>query len=583
MVTKATEKEVALKVTVSPDTAVGLYALYVQTPEGLTNARPFCVDAMPELEEAKDHARVEKAQAVPNSAVVTGTATAEAGDFYKVSLKPNETLAVEVLARRLGSPMDPAVFVYDAKTLRELPALYADDTLGLQGDCRTVLQFPNGGDYILEVRDMTYRGGADYAYRLRLGRFPSATTAFPLALTANPKPATVLFTAADTQQTLPATVVATDAACVWANPMVEGGQPGWPLPVKLVPYPTAVEQEPNNTRDTATKIPVPGGVSAGFGQKSDVDVFSFPVTKGTTYTVEATAAEHGAPTEVLLTVLAADGKTLATSDPQKPTARVEFTATTEGLLSVKAEQTNYLFGPKEVYFLSVRPNLPDFELTLARDRLDVPGAGRGALIVQGVTRLNGFKGPVEVLVNGEAVGTVPETATFPYALPVSAKAGIATVAARADINGVKVTRGVKCLESTKAVFGTLAYPPMDWATGLAVAVLPRDRIYMVEEKPLTLNAGETAKFKLTRSSPAKTPVTVTLIGLPTGTTAKPATFPANATEYVVELTAKAGAVAAYTRPTLRVVDEGASSVLAGPVVEVKGKPEPKPDPKPKKK
>ena len=72
--------------------------------------------------------------------------------------------------------------LHDAKTKRELIDLYADDTPGLQSDCRLTHTFKDAGEVLVEVRDTTYRGGADFFYRLRIGEFPGATTAFPLAV-----------------------------------------------------------------------------------------------------------------------------------------------------------------------------------------------------------------------------------------------------------------------------------------------------------------------------------------------------------------------------------------------------------------
>ena len=115
------------------------------------------------------------------SCVVTGLVTAETSEFFKVKVNANQKLTFEVLARRIGSPLDPIVVLHDAKTKRELVDLYADDTPGLQGDCRLTHTFKEAGEVLVEVRDTTHRGGGDFAYRLRIGEFPGATTAFPLA------------------------------------------------------------------------------------------------------------------------------------------------------------------------------------------------------------------------------------------------------------------------------------------------------------------------------------------------------------------------------------------------------------------
>ena len=54
--------------------------------------------------------------------------------------------------------------------------------LGSQSPGTSVdVTFKEAGDYLIEVRDVMYRGGADFVYRLRIGDFPCATTPIPMA------------------------------------------------------------------------------------------------------------------------------------------------------------------------------------------------------------------------------------------------------------------------------------------------------------------------------------------------------------------------------------------------------------------
>ena len=99
-------------------------------------------------------------------------------------------------------------------------------------------------------------------------------------------------------------------------------------------------------------------------------------------------------------MLDAKGAELAKSDPAKPTARIEFTPPADGEFIVVAENLNYLHGPNEVYHLTVRPDVPDFEVTLGLDRFDVAPGGWAVLPVTGLTKLNGFNAPIELTVSG---------------------------------------------------------------------------------------------------------------------------------------------------------------------------------------
>ncbi len=295
----------------------------------ISNFRQFCLDDLPEVAKKGEISKKENAQVLSGACVVTGTVAAESADYYNVSVKPNQHLMLEVLARRIGSPTDPVIILHDAKTLREIPALYADDTPGLQGDCR--LSLPNKeAEYIVEVRDMTYQGGPTFGYRMRFGEFPAATTAFPLAEYRE----TVPGFQQDSDKPLkriPQGFAGTGPAVIselpnyglsnsklgYATPKWPKGPRGWPVPVKLTDFPVIVEQEPNDTPETANPLPVPGGVSAGFGKKGDKDHFRFDAKKGVKYIVEASAAELGAPTEVYIRILDKAGKELVASDPSE--------------------------------------------------------------------------------------------------------------------------------------------------------------------------------------------------------------------------------------------------------------------------
>src|SRR4029077_8983845 len=163
------------------DCPIGFHTIRVATKQGVSNFRPFIVDELPVLAETDSNRTKDTAQVVPVPVVVTGRSDPEASDFFKVKVAAGQTLTFEVIARRIGSPLDPIIVLHDAKTKRELVDLYADDTPGLQSDCRLTHTFKEAGEFLVEVRDTTYRGGGDFFYRLRIGDFPGAITAYPLA------------------------------------------------------------------------------------------------------------------------------------------------------------------------------------------------------------------------------------------------------------------------------------------------------------------------------------------------------------------------------------------------------------------
>jgi hypothetical protein len=94
-------------------------------------------------------------------------------DAFVFAGKAGETIVAEVLARRLGSPLDSALQLAD-RTGRQIA--FNDDTpdpaSGLQthhADARLSAVLPEDGDYVLRLTDAQAAGGETHAYRLRIG------------------------------------------------------------------------------------------------------------------------------------------------------------------------------------------------------------------------------------------------------------------------------------------------------------------------------------------------------------------------------------------------------------------------------
>lgn len=466
------------------DAPLGLHTVRVATKQGVSNLRPFVVDELPEVPETDANRTKDAALAVAAPCVVTGRTDAETSDYFKVKVAAGQKLTFEVVARRIGSPLDPIVVLHDARTKRELIDLYADDTPGLQSDCRLTHTFKEAGEVIVEVRDTTYRGGADFTYRLRVGEFPGATTAFPLAAQRG-REARIGFAGPETDD-IPAVTVKVPAdptlAAVNVAPKRAAGVSGWPVPVRVTDEPQSVEQEPNNEPAKAGKLPVPGGVSARFAEKGDTDHFSIAGKKGQKLVVAALTYEVNAPTEVLIRVLDAKGAEVAKSNPATVPTRFEFTPAADGDYVVACENLNFLYGPNEVYHLSVRPAGPDFEVALALDRYEATPGGGTAVAVANVVRLNGYAGPVVLGIAGDAnlsgTATVAAGQTQAF-VPLLVKAGTKPGAypfqvvarAAAGAGGTDTVRVATLVDVVKANLGGMPNPPQELLAGCAVAVV----------------------------------------------------------------------------------------------------------------
>jgi hypothetical protein len=595
--------KVKVKVEVPADAPIGLYSLRLATKHGVSNLRPFVIDELTEVTETDANRTKDAAQAVAAPCVVLGRSDPEASDFFKVKVAAGQRLTFEVLARRIGSPLDPILILHDGKTKRELIDLYADDTPGLQSDCRLAHTFKEAGEVIVEVRDSTYRGGADFHYRLRVGEFLGATTAFPLAAQRG-KAASIGFTgphAADVAAVKLTAPTDPGLAAVYAAPKGKSGLSGWPVPVRLSDHPELVEQEPNDDPKTATKLPVPGGVSARFDKPNDVDHFAVTAKKGQKLVIAAETYEFNSPAEVLIRVLDAKGAELAKSNPTTPAARVEFTPPADGEFVIACEHLFYLHGPNEVYHLSVTPAVPDFAVALALDRYEAPAGGGTAVAVANITRLNGFAGPIELSVEGDKVLggsiTVPPglpAAWLPLTIAKGAKPGAYPfrVKATATVDGKKVVRYATMTDVVKAALGAMPNPPPELLSGAAAAVAdkPPVRLTVTPEGPVEKGkAGKLVVEAVRDGYDADIPLTVAFA--PPNVTAAPKPVPKGQAKGEAAVTTTAAATAGANPVVLRaVVKVGGKdyAIVAAPaVVEViepkKVEPKKKEEPKKEKK
>src|SRR5262245_42725541 len=109
-----TPTSLRVKLEVAKDAPLGFHAIRLGTRNGVSNARVFCIDDLPQVMETATNRSIKTAQAVTAPCVVVGKADAEVTDYFKVTVKANQRLSFEVIGRRLGSRFDPQLTLYDS-------------------------------------------------------------------------------------------------------------------------------------------------------------------------------------------------------------------------------------------------------------------------------------------------------------------------------------------------------------------------------------------------------------------------------------------------------------------------------------
>ena len=386
-----------VRLEVPKDAPLGFHAIRLATRRGMSNLQLFCIDDLPQILENTTNHAANMAQVVSLPCVVAGKADAETTDYFKFHVTAGQRLSFEILGRRLGSQFDPQLQILDADG-REVPGAFSNDAPGLQTDARLTYTFKTAGDYVAAVRDVSYRGGADFLYRLRIGDFPCAATPLPLAVKRGSKTA-VHFAGPNVEGVAPIEVMAPVDPAIEFLSRLRGasGLHGWPVNLMLSDVEEKLEQEPNNEAAKANRIAVPGAVTGRFEQKGDSDAFVFTLKKGVRYTLEAQTHELGSPTEVYMTLRDAKGAQLQVSDPMKA-AQLNFTPPADGDYTLHVEHLHLWGGPNEVYRIHVAPFEPGFDLTVALDRFNIEQGGKLSLPI--LAPCGDFGGPIEISVLG---------------------------------------------------------------------------------------------------------------------------------------------------------------------------------------
>jgi hypothetical protein len=306
-------------------------------------------------------------------------------------------LIFEVYGARIGSPLDSSLALLNTEG-KELAR--NEDANGL--DSLIEFTVPDDADYLLQIRDFRYRGGADYKYRLHAGSLPYVDSIFPLggrrgqsveiALQGrNLDDARTLTKKIDPSAPLGPTEIRTRS----------GGHASNARSFEIGDWPEFMEIEPNDIEEKANTVPVPISINGRIADAKDVDVFKFKSEKDQRLVCEVHAQRLESPLDALLVLKDAQGKMLAQNDDaQGMDARIEFDKFTKDQeYTLTLRDLNGRGGTNFSYRLSIHPVEQDF---IVRFFPDIPRVNRGShtKVRCEVTRLGDFRGAVRVAFDG---------------------------------------------------------------------------------------------------------------------------------------------------------------------------------------
>jgi len=560
-----------IAVTIAKDAELGERDFRVGTPGGVSNRYRFVVDDLPELNETEPNTEPGQAQRLDSLPVlINGQITEPDRDFFRFKARAGQTLVCALQGRSLLPYIPDAVpgWLDGCLTIHD-PAgteLATIDDYLLNPDPVLIFPVPRDGEYVLEVRDILYRGRNTFVYRLKIGAIPHLAYLFRLGgqrktetlveLHGVNLPVSTLKVAdVDSGGSLRAIGIGRDRP--------GSGPSSNTLPFALGPNPETRESEPNDTLATANKILAPSAVNGRIDRDGDNDYFRFAAQAGQVLAIETQARRLGSPVDTILYLLNASGQELArndeTVDPDPGLAllthhadsRVIYSFPAAGDYVVRIKNLQPGGGPDYGYRLLIGPPRPDFFLMVTPDNPRMTRGDTTALTVKAV-RVDGFAGEVALRVGnlppGYSAGAavIPagqETARVTITAPAQASTGfvVPTVLGTARIGNADVTHPAEGSEPIMQAFSLHHDVP---TKEVVIAVLepfaltlgtnvPPDKIHEVRqgtEIQVVVHAD--------RHAGAKGPINLTTDAPPPGISLKksPTVIPADQTAATVTLT-----------------------------------------------
>lgn len=572
--------EVTYRVTVPSNVPCGVHAVRVATPGGASAMRLVLVDDLPSVASVGSNVTPATAQEITLPAAVDGTVGNLQMQYFKFKADAGQQLSVEAVARRMGSNLDPMIRVLNAKG-RELA--YSDDVPGLRSDSALVHTFKEAGEYIVEIRDIQYRGGDGYHYRLRLGDFPVVSTPYPLGVQRG-QTAKVAFagvSAADVPAqdvTIPATQQLGWTAISGKRP--NGKSSGFAL-LRVGEQPEAVEAEPNDELAKATRVELGHSLNGRFEKAGDQDFFVFAAKKGQAVTFTGMTQRPGAPTAVLLRVLnKTGGQIAAKEDFGGSDCIVPATFPEDGDYYVAVEELHRRGGPAHSYRVEVTPTVPGFTLGASANTINI-GALSTANVTVTATRAN-YAGAIQIAATGlpEGVTSVPTVMgpgvnTVVLTIRSTAEAATnkalpITIVGTAKVGDKDVTATAETSGALRAAFANVQWAPQNLTNDVSLAVGKKPAVrFRIEPSEVTFgqNLQGSAKLIVDRDQGFDEVINFAVTpeaakgGFPANVTAdiKPIAKATNEIEVVFKATDKA-ALGDYTAVLIGTIKQGNNTV-----------------------
>jgi hypothetical protein len=565
---------------------LGIHDVRLVNKWGISNPRAFVVGDLAEVLEKEPNNDVPEAQRVALNSTINGVISAPTDvDFYVFAGTKGQRVVMSCLGLSIDSRLQAAVALYDARgRLLGENYRYTAHRYHANNDALLDVTLPADGDYYVRVFNFTYTGGTpEYFYRLSISTSPWIDAIHPCVVQAGkPTNVTVWGRNLPGGQPDPTAVVdgrVLEKVTVTINPPADpaaltrltysgflspssSAQDGFeyrlsspagisnPYLLTFARAPVVLDNEANDTPETAQEVPVPCEIAGRIEKKHDRDWYSFTAKKGEVYNIEVISDRLGAPTDMYFVLRnPATKQDIVEQDDNPDTlspkcfARTDdptvykFAVPADGKyqLLVASRLADSFADPRHLYRVRISPAEPDFRLVVMA--IDYSRPDSGCLLQGGneaytvfVWRQDGFNG--EVTLTAEELppgvtcppqilaGNQRQTKLVLTAAPDAAEwTGEIKIKGTATIKGQPVVREARPASITWPVQPQQNIPTLTRLDRQLVLAV-RDKVpYSVAatiDKPAVVQGDKaTINLKLTRVWPdLKNPLTVQLVDPP---------------------------------------------------------------------
>ncbi len=395
-------------VSIASNTLSGIHDVRALGLFGISNPRAFAVSDMPGIVESSTNRNVASAQTVLLNSVVNGRCDTNTRDFFRTVVAKGQTVCVSVQSQAIDSKLEPILVLRDS-TGRELKRCRAGAHMEMTADQDT--------SFIVEIFDVTFRGGEDFFYRLEILSTPVVLSVFPPCATpgartrfsllgrnlpgsvpwAGRKQGTPVIEELSVELDVPGidpaspSLISPAAGSVAEAPLESAtlqlpssAGPSNPFKIVLASAPVVLESNENDSAAQAQQLSPPCEWTGRFYPTGDEDWAWFEAKKGSVYWIEVWSQRLGNPTDPFLLVqrITQDGKgtekvaeTQESNDQETNVGGREFrTTSSDPVLRVEAKedsryriQVRDLFNvsnadPSLTYRVTISKEFPDFTL-----------------------------------------------------------------------------------------------------------------------------------------------------------------------------------------------------------------------------